>query len=114
MKTISATTIRGVLAVGVLALSVTACDVKKTQEGEMPKVSVEGGQVPKYDVEGPDVKVEGEKKTITVPDVDVVTPQEKRQGGNVEPGDTKPEGTTTPPPPAPPADPAPPATPPAP
>ncbi len=65
----------------------TACEVRKTQEGEMPEVKVEGGQVPKYDVEGPDVKVEKEKKEITVPDVDVVTPAEKRQGGNVEPGD---------------------------
>jgi hypothetical protein len=72
------------------ALALPACDVKKTQEGEMPNVKVEGGQVPKYDVEGPDVKVEKKEKTITVPDVDVVTPAEKRQGGNVEPGDANP------------------------
>jgi hypothetical protein len=82
-------------AVPVLALALSACDVKKTQEGEMPKVNVEGGQVPKYDVDGPEVKVEGEKKTITVPDVDIVTPQEKKQGGNVESGDAG--STTTPP-----------------
>jgi len=75
------------LSASVVAFSLTACEVKKTQEGEMPDVSVEGGQVPKYDVDAPDVKVEGEKKTITVPDVDVVTPEEQRTGGNVEAGD---------------------------
>ena len=111
MKTISAAMSRGVLTVSVLALSMAACDVKKTQEGEMPKVTVEGGQVPKYDVEGPDVKVEKEKKTITVPDVDIVTPKEKREGGNVEPGETKPEGTTPPPSSATPATPVEPAAP---
>jgi hypothetical protein len=70
-----------------LALSLSACDVKKTQEGEAPKVSVEGGQMPKYDVDAPEIKVEEEKKTITVPDIDIVTPDEKKQGGNVEAGD---------------------------
>ena len=88
------------LSVSLVALSISACEVKKTQEGEMPKVEVEGGQVPKYDVETPDVKVE--EKTVTVPDVDIVTPAEKRAGGNVEAGDA---GTT--PAPAAPTEPAP-------
>ncbi len=71
-----------------IALAFSSCEVKKTEEGKMPEVKMEGGKLPKYDVEGPDVKVE--KKTIdlpdkiTVPDVDVVTPEEKREGGNVE------------------------------
>ena len=68
------------VAVAAVALSLTACEVKKTQEGEAPKVTVEGGKMPKYDVETPDVKVTEEKKTITVPKVEVVTPQEKREG----------------------------------
>lgn len=75
------------LAIPALALAFSACDVKKTQEGEMPKVNVEGGQMPKYDVEPADVKVEQKEKTITVPDVDIITPDEKKKGGNVEPGD---------------------------
>ncbi len=70
------------------SLAFTSCEVKKTQEGEMPEVKVEGGSVPKYDVEGPDVKVEEKKieipDSITVPDIDIVTPAEKREGGNVE------------------------------
>jgi len=79
-------------ALAVLA-SFTACDVKKTQEGEAPTVKVEGGQLPKYDVKGPDVsvdkkqttvtvpevKVETKEKTLTVPDIDVKTGAEKRQ-----------------------------------
>ncbi len=73
------------LVAPVIAFSMSGCEVKKTQEGEMPEVKVEGGQVPKYDVETPELKVE--EKTITVPDVDIVTPAEKRAGGNVEAGD---------------------------
>ena len=86
------------VAAGVLGLS--ACDVRKTQEGNvsLPKYEVEKkaeGDVtpPKFDVTGPDVKVgskettvnvpdvdvKAEKKTITVPDVDVKTGQEKNR-----------------------------------
>ena len=60
----------------------------------MPKVNVEGGKVPKYDVDAPDVKVEEKKTTVTVPDVDIVTPKEKREGGNVEGGEAKPAPAT--------------------
>jgi uncharacterized lipoprotein len=81
------------LAAVALVAGVAACDVKKTQEGEAPKVKVEGGQMPKYDVKGPDVdiskkdttvtvpevKVEKKEKVITVPKVDVTTGTEKRQ-----------------------------------
>lgn len=74
-------------AVTVACLGLSACEVEKKQEGELPKVNVEPGKMPDYDVKGPDVKVEQKKKEITVPDVDIITPQEKRQGGNVESGD---------------------------
>ena len=80
-----------------LALALPACDVKKVEEGEAPKVNVEGGKMPKYDVDAPDVKVEKKEKTITVPDVDIVTPQEKKQGGNVESGDAANTAPATPP-----------------
>ena len=84
------------VAAGVLGLS--ACDVKKTQEGHLqaPKYEVEKKQsadvqLPKYDVTTPDVKVgrkeetvtvpkvETEKKTIDMPTVDVKTAKEKEQ-----------------------------------
>lgn len=83
-----------IVAAGVLGLS--ACDVKKTQEGNVtvPKYEVEktkSGDVtlPKYDVTTPDVKVgtkdatitvpkvETETKTVQVPTIDVKTGKEK-------------------------------------
>ncbi len=85
--------------VSIAAIGLSACDVKKTQEGNVtvPKYEVEkkaSGDVtlPKYDVTTPDVKVGTTEKTITVPKVtteekkvelpkvDVVTGKEKNEG----------------------------------
>lgn len=65
------------LAIAATALAaLTACDVKKTQEGNvtLPKYEVEKTQsgdvtLPKYDVKTPDVSVTTEEKTITVPTI---------------------------------------------
>ena len=84
----------------VAALGLSACDVKKTQEGSvnLPKYDVkktEEGNVtpPKYDVTGPDVKVgskettvnvptvKTEEKKVEVPTVDVTTAKEKEAQG---------------------------------
>jgi hypothetical protein len=58
------------------ALGLTACDVKKTQEGSVtaPKFEVNKTQdgnvtLPKYDVTAPSVNVTTTEKTITVPTV---------------------------------------------
>jgi hypothetical protein len=66
------------IAVGALGLS--ACDVKKTQEGNVtvPKYDVKKTQegsvtAPKYDVTTPDVKVGTKETTVNVPNVDVNT-----------------------------------------
>ena len=71
LKTTLATAI---ISLGALGLS--ACDVKKTQEGNVtvPKVEVTKTQegsvtLPKYDVTPPDVKMGTTEKTITVPTV---------------------------------------------
>ena len=68
--------ILGIVATSLSAL--TACDVKKTQEGNvtLPKYEVEKKQagdvtLPKYDVKTPDVNVTTEKKEIEVPKVEV-------------------------------------------
>ncbi|MBA2965550.1 MULTISPECIES: hypothetical protein [Ramlibacter] len=80
------------------ALGLAACDVKKTQEGNVtaPKYDVQKTQegnvtLPKYDVKGPDVQVSKEEKTVnvptvkteertvTVPKVDVTTAKEKER-----------------------------------
>jgi hypothetical protein len=57
-------------------LGLAACDVDKKQEGELPKVSVEGGQLPEYQVRGPDVEVGSTTREITVPTVTVDPPKE--------------------------------------
>jgi hypothetical protein len=73
-----------------LLITSIGCDVKKTEDGEAPKVQVEGGKLPKYDVDTADVtvkpketevtvpKITTEKKAVTVPDVDITMPSEKR------------------------------------
>ncbi|MDD2712917.1 MAG: hypothetical protein PHU77_08335 [Simplicispira sp.] len=65
-----------IVSLGLVGLS--ACDVKKTQEGNLtlPKYDVEKTQsgdvtLPKYDVKTPDVNVTTEEKTVTVPKVEV-------------------------------------------
>jgi len=84
--------------VAAASLGLVGCDVDKTQEGnvEVPKYEVqktqEGSvQLPKYDVTAPEVdvktkqtevtvpKVTTEKETISVPDVDVKTADEKKK-----------------------------------
>lgn len=81
-------------------LLMTACEVEKTEEGEVPKISVDGGQLPKYeinktqegrmpdvdvdagkvpeyDVKGPDVEVGTETREVTVPTVDIDLPDDE-------------------------------------
>jgi hypothetical protein len=71
-----------------LLFSLAACKVRKTEEGEAPKVQVDPGKLPKYDVDTAKVqttteqkevtvpKVTTEQKTITVPKVSVTMPGE--------------------------------------
>lgn len=79
-------------------LTLSACNVEKTQEGELPDVDVsaQGGQLPAYDVETadvdvttkqaemtvPDVDVNSKDVTVPVPDVDVTMPQENDAGND--------------------------------
>ncbi|MDH5823705.1 hypothetical protein QFW77_11975 [Luteimonas sp. RD2P54] len=68
------------------ALSLAACQVEKTQEGEMPDVDVEttGGQLPAYDVETADVEVGTRTETVEVPEVDVTTEQREIEVPDVD------------------------------
>jgi Cu/Ag efflux protein CusF len=56
-------------AVTAVALSLTSCDVKQTQEAKAPTVDVSPGQMPKYDVDTAKVTVDSEKKEVTVPKI---------------------------------------------
>ncbi|MBA2238753.1 MAG: hypothetical protein H0W24_08690 [Lysobacter sp.] len=78
MKFANRVTTATLLLLGISAIALSGCQVDKTQEGELPKVSTEGGQLPAYDVEAADVSVGTREETITVPDVDVTMPDEKR------------------------------------
>ena len=94
--------IRTTLAIAIVsigALGLSACDVKKTQEGNVtvPKFEVNKTQegnvtLPKYDVTPPTVSVtttdktitvpvvKTEEKTIELPKVQVTTGKEKNEG----------------------------------
>jgi hypothetical protein len=76
MKPQRLTTTVCVSAAAILGLA--SCEVKKTQEGNLPEVKTEGEvQLPKSGVQGPDVEV-GSKK-VEVPTIDIQTPQEQRE-----------------------------------
>jgi hypothetical protein len=76
------TTLRVLMLLLVLCATVTssACRVRQTEEGELPKVDVdvsaEEGKLPEYDVDAADVDVGTKEVTVTVPDVDVDMPPE--------------------------------------
>lgn len=65
-----------ILAIALLALSMGACRVTQTEKGEMPEVEVKEGNLPKYDVDGPQVEVGTKETTVTVPDIDISTPDD--------------------------------------
>jgi hypothetical protein len=59
-----------------IALGLTACDVKKTAEGDvsLPKYDVQktkdgSAKLPQYDVKTPDVAVNTEEKKVEVPTI---------------------------------------------
>jgi hypothetical protein len=89
---------RKLVTVGLLATALvtglSACEVNKTSDGEMPSVDAKGGEMPKVDIEagklpdvdvdagklpgveikGPDVEIGSKEVDVTVPTVDVDTP----------------------------------------
>jgi len=52
-------------------------DMDQTQDGELPNVEVTGGEMPEYDVEAGDVDVGTTERTVTVPTVDIESPEEE-------------------------------------
>lgn len=57
-------TLTAVLALG-------ACTVQTEDEGEAPKIRVEGGELPKFDLDPAKIEIRQDTKTIVVPKVDV-------------------------------------------
>lgn len=52
-----------------MVASAGACTVKKTEDGQMPKV--EGGKLPEYDVNTPKVEVKQDTHMVVTPSVKV-------------------------------------------
>ncbi len=52
-------------------------EIEKTEEGRMPDVEISGGQMPRYDVETPDVDVEMETREVEVPSVNIDMPDDE-------------------------------------
>ncbi|UAB78397.1 hypothetical protein INR77_01210 [Erythrobacter sp. SCSIO 43205] len=55
----------------IASVTLAACDVEQTEEGEMPDVdvNVEEGNMPEYEVDGPEVTTDTE--TVEVPVLEV-------------------------------------------
>lgn len=67
------------LSAVLLLFGSVACTVEQEEEGNMPEYEVEQteeGNMPEYDVEAGDVEVGTEEETVTVPDIDIQTPEE--------------------------------------
>lgn len=56
-------------------------DLNQTQDGELPNVEVTGGEMPEYDVEAGDVDVGTTERTVTVPTIDLESPEEEAVEG---------------------------------
>jgi hypothetical protein len=64
-----------ILAAALMGLSLAACTVEQTEEGEAPDVDVEAGKLPEYDVDAADVDVNVDTAKVLVPDVDINKPK---------------------------------------
>lgn len=66
-------------AAAAIAIGVYMVDVEMTQDGSLPDVdvSVESGTLPEYDVQTGDVDVGSEQVEVTVPTLNVETPEEE-------------------------------------
>lgn len=55
-------------------------EIRKTEEGRLPDVDVDvkGGKLPKYDIDGPEVTVGKKRVGVDVPDVDVDVKTERK------------------------------------
>lgn len=62
----------------VLVFAVYMIDIDQTEEARLPDVdvSVEGGQMPEFDAEVGDIETGSKDVTVTVPTVDIQSPEE--------------------------------------
>lgn len=66
------------LSVLFAAAALSACDVDKVEDGELPDVEVKGDvKLPEYDVDGPEVEVGKKKVEMEVPTIDIEAPKDE-------------------------------------
>lgn len=60
---------------GLVFLTLTACEVRQTKEAESPDVDVSanGGQLPEFDVDAKEVVAGTKEENVSVPDVNIKT-----------------------------------------
>ncbi len=70
--------IGAVAAVALIAFGIFFFDVNQTEEASLPDVdvTVEGGNMPEFDLESGEIETGTEEVTITVPTVDIESPEE--------------------------------------
>lgn len=74
--------IAGVVLVAAVAFGVYMVDIDQTEEGSLPTVSIEGGSLPEYDAEVGDIEVGERELSVTVPTIDVESPEEDNIASN--------------------------------
>lgn len=72
----------GVAVVAAVAFGVYMVDIDQTEEGALPTVSIEGGNLPEYDADVGDIEVGERDITVTVPTVDIESPEEDAVASN--------------------------------
>ena len=67
----------------VLVVGIYMIDIDQTQDTRLPdvEVSVEGGQLPEFDAEVGDIETGTKEVTVTVPTVDIQSPEEDASDG---------------------------------
>jgi hypothetical protein len=53
----------------IVVLAFFMVDIRMTDDGHMPDVTVDGARLPKFDVDMGSIKVEGQEKTVNVPQI---------------------------------------------
>ncbi|SHH15874.1 hypothetical protein [Marivita hallyeonensis] len=76
--------ILGIAVVAVaIAFGVYMVDVEQTEEASLPNVelNVEGGNLPEYNAEVGDIETGTEEVTVTVPTIEIESPEEDGSSG---------------------------------
>lgn len=78
------TVIGAIIVVALVAFGFYMVDVDQTEEARLPDVdvSVEGGNLPEFDAEVGDIDVGQEEVTVTVPTIDIESPEEEQAAEN--------------------------------